>query len=141
MNKEHCVCCGSEIPEGRQHCIICGYKAKKKQTNYDRTMKYNKLVRDKIPEIIRKSGKVPFYTIKKDFRLLEQKLNEEVAEYHESKSVEELADILEVVFALCKASGCSVLKLYKTYLKKHFERGSFSKGIFLKGVEEWAQND
>ena len=33
---ERCVCCGNEIPEGRQVCFICGYKAEKKKTNYDR---------------------------------------------------------------------------------------------------------
>lgn len=35
-NTELCVCCGKEIPEGRQYCVICGYKAKHKKINYDR---------------------------------------------------------------------------------------------------------
>ena len=35
-NAERCVCCGREIPEGKQYCIMCGHKAEKKQTNYDR---------------------------------------------------------------------------------------------------------
>ena len=60
---------------------------------------YNKLVRDKIPEIMLASGVKPVtktlnpeeYTL-----FLEKKLDEEVAEYHKDKNVEELADILEV---------------------------------------------
>lgn len=102
-------------------------------------MKYNKLVRDKIPQIIEKCGKKPIYkTLKKDFLpfFLDLKLDEEVAEYHESKSIEELADILEVVFALCIESGHSVEELHKIYMHKHNERGGFLKGIFLEGVDD-----
>ena len=66
-------------------------------------MQYNKLVRGKIPEIIRDQGEMP------DFRILEQdeytrrleaKLDEEVAEFHRDKNLEELGDILEVTFSL-----------------------------------------
>jgi predicted amidophosphoribosyltransferase len=32
-NTDYCVCCGNEIPEGRQVCVICGYKVNKKKTN------------------------------------------------------------------------------------------------------------
>lgn len=103
-------------------------------------MKHNKLVRDKIPEIIEKSGKKPVYTHVRDnvpyFDLLNQKLDEEVAEYRESTSLEELADILEVIYALCEAAGYDVEDLLTIYKNKHEERGGFSKGIFLVEVEE-----
>lgn len=103
-------------------------------------IKHNKLVRDKIPEIIEKSGKKPIYTSIQDvpafIALLEQKLDEEVAEFHESKNMEELADILEVVFALCENLGYSIGNLQTVCESKHDERGGFSKGILLVGVED-----
>ena len=102
-------------------------------------MKYNKLVRAKIPEIIVKDGKSPVCRFLKESEMqhfLEEKLNEEVAEYHESKSIEELADILEVVYALCRAGGNSIEELMQINLKKRNERGGFSKGIVLLEVTE-----
>ena len=71
---------------------------------------YNKLVRDKIPEIIRASGKTcTTATLSQaDYQqMLDQKLYEELAEYQESKSTEELADLLEVIEATALARGCS----------------------------------
>lgn len=106
-------------------------------------MKYNKLVRDKIPDIIEKSGQKPiFHTVDKALLplCLRMKLNEEVLEYNESECIEELADILEVVYALCEASGNSIKRLHKLYRQKHKERGGFSKGIFLKEVVTNAHN-
>lgn len=70
----------------------------------------------------------------KEYRIsLEKKLDEEVAEYHESKELEELADILEVVCALCSAQGHSADELMRIYEKKHIERGGFSKEDFFVG--------
>ena len=65
-----------------------------------------KLVRDKIPEIIKDAGKEPITITLSESEYLEEldkKLNEEVAEYQADKSIEEIADILEVIFAICKA--------------------------------------
>jgi predicted house-cleaning noncanonical NTP pyrophosphatase (MazG superfamily) len=96
--------------------------------------KYNKLVRDKIPEIMLASGAKPVTKIldDKEYTLyLEKKLDEEVAEYHRDKNLEELADILEVVYALCENSGHSVDELSSVYSKKHNARGGFAKRIFL----------
>lgn len=102
-------------------------------------MKYNKLVRDKIPEIIEKSGKRPIYALIDDdvkyMRLLSQKLDEEVAEFHESRNIEELADILEVVYGLCEGMGYSVEDLQTVRQNKFNERGGFSKGIYLVEVK------
>ncbi|MBD5514258.1 MAG: nucleoside triphosphate pyrophosphohydrolase [Lachnospiraceae bacterium] len=97
-------------------------------------MDYNKLVRDSIPEIIAAQGEKPIIRVMDDKEYiisLEKKLDEEVAEYHESKEIEELADVLEVIYALCEAKGHSVDELMMVYEKKHIERGGFSKRIFL----------
>lgn len=102
-------------------------------------MEFNKLVRDKIPEIISNSGKTPIIRILDDIEyvsFLEKKLDEEVAEYRESKEIEELADVLEVVYALCNAQGHSVEELMDIYQKKHEERGGFSEKILLIRNEE-----
>ena len=64
-------------------------------------------------------------------QILEEKLEEEVAEFHESNQLDELAGILEVVYALSEAQGRSVDELMAAYRKKHEERGGFSKKIFL----------
>lgn len=70
-----------------------------------------KLVRDRIPEIIRNDGKKPIIEILSNeeyLKELDKKLNEEVAEYQADKSIEEMADILEVLYAVCEARGHSV---------------------------------
>ena len=71
---------------------------------------YNKLVRNRIPELIESQFEFPEYIILDDKsyeRMLEEKLDEEVREYHQDKTIEELADILEVVIALCESRGFS----------------------------------
>ena len=97
-------------------------------------MEYNNLVRDKIPEIIRKQGEMPHIRIldrEAYTRCLEQKLDEEVTEYHTDKTAEELADILEVAFALAENMGCTREELLALCRKKHEERGGFRERIFL----------
>ena len=102
-------------------------------------MVYNKLVRDKIPEIIEKQGQKPTIRILEEeeyIQALEQKLDEEVDEFHRDKNTEELADILEVVFALAKTLDCSVDELMQVYQKKHDARGGFEQRIFLISKED-----
>ena len=73
---------------------------------------YYKLVRDRIPEIIESDGKSCICETLSDMEylnLLDEKLNKELLEYQESKSLEELADLLEVVQAVVKARGCWML--------------------------------
>ena len=101
-------------------------------------MIYNKLVRDNIPAIIEAQGETPHFCTLSDaeFHLaLEQKLDEEVGEYHRDKTAEELADILEVVYALAATAGCSREQLIEIYQKKHDTRGGFEKRIFLISKE------
>ncbi|MEA4823923.1 MAG: nucleoside triphosphate pyrophosphohydrolase [Clostridiaceae bacterium] len=97
-------------------------------------MEHNKLVRDKIPDIIRTTGEEALTRILPDDEyktLLERKLDEEVCEYHESRELEELADILEVVYALCEVHGNSIEELTSVYQKKHKARGGFAEKVFL----------
>lgn len=101
--------------------------------------KYDKLVRDNIPEIIHKNGKsVQFRSLSaSEFsEYLHRKLDEEVAEFHETPSLEELADITEVIYALAETHGYSVFDLGRMRRRKLFEKGGYVKRICLEGVEE-----
>ena len=97
-------------------------------------MQFNKLVRDKIPEILEAKGS----TIKTDvcddqeyLKRLREKLQEEVTEFLEDDTVEELADVLEVVYALAKAKHISKEDLEKVRIQKAEKRGAFDKKIIL----------
>ena len=99
---------------------------------------YHKLVRDKIPEIIRNGGEVPKVRILEQeeyLACLEKKLDEEVTEFHQDKNAEELADILEVVYALAEGIGCSKDELLSLCDQKRAARGGFEKRIFLISKE------
>ena len=100
-------------------------------------IKYNKLVRDKIPEIIKKSGKHCETKVLSDteyLNMLDRKLEEELEEYN--KDIEELADLLEVIFAVAEAKGYSLMELEQVRQKKATERGRFKQKILLKKVFE-----
>lgn len=101
---------------------------------------YDKLVRDKIPEIIEKSGKqckTEILSDEKYLEMIDKKLNEELAEYHEDQNIEELADLLEAIYAATKARGYSIEDLEKVRAKKAEKRGGFDKKILLiKVIEE-----
>ena len=94
-----------------------------------------KLVRDKIPEIIEnKTGKRPRMRIadEKEFEnLLLEKLREETNEFISSSNKEELADILEVIHAILKAKGWSFDEIEKIRSEKFKERGGFEKRIVI----------
>lgn len=96
-----------------------------------------KLVRDKIPEIIKGDGKEPiFYIADSDeysFTLL-QKLNEEVEEFRGNNNVEELADIMEVIYAIAEHKVFGKEKLESIRLIKASERGIFKNRFILKGI-------
>lgn len=101
-------------------------------------MIYNKLVRDRIPQIIEANGgKAKYITLSDEdfFAELEKKLDEEVGEYHRDKTLEELADILEVVYALAATAGCSYDELLNLYQKKHEARGGFEQKCYLISSE------
>ncbi len=98
-------------------------------------MQYNKLVRDKIPEIIKSKGKIPVVRFAGDseyFEKLKQKLLEETSEFLEKEKEEELADILEAVYAICDYKKIKKSSLEKLRKKKAIERGAFKKRIILE---------
>ena len=102
-------------------------------------MTYHKLIRDKIPEIIERSGKTCRYEIMSDEeyqKALDEKLTEELSEYRESGAIEELADLLEVIYAVVRARGYTVDELIKARKKKEAERGGFLKKLRLLEVIE-----
>ena len=99
---------------------------------------YNKLVRDKIPEMIRSQGETPHIRILEQLEYtacLEAKLDEEVCEFHRDRNLEELADILEVVYALTEDLGYTRQELDKVCERKHEARGGFRERTFLISKE------
>ena len=101
-------------------------------------MEYNKLVRDKIPEIIKNSSKIPIIHAANDEEYLEklkEKLQEEVKEFLEEDNIEELADILEVIYAL-KDFKFKQEDLEEIREKKKEQRGGFKDKIILEKVED-----
>ena len=102
-------------------------------------MKYSKLVRDRIPEIIKASGKSCVTEILSDkayLRLVDAKLDEELAEYHSDQNIEELADLLEVIYAAAMARGYTLEQLESVRAAKAEKRGAFANKILLKEVIE-----
>ena len=103
---------------------------------------YNKLVRDRIPEIIEGKGEKPVIRILDDVEYkteLETKLNEE---YHEvlgtttsEERIEELADMLEIIDALARLEGKSLDEVLEVAKEKKLKRGGFEKRIFLERVD------
>lgn len=102
-------------------------------------MTHQKLVRDKIPQIIESSGKSCRIRILSDAEyliMLGKKLQEELTEYLESGSMEEIADLLEVIRAVVKARGSSMEEVEKIRRDKAERRGEFGEKIFLVDVSE-----
>lgn len=102
-------------------------------------IKYEKAVRDKIPEIIKSSGKN--CNVKKlddsEFLIqLEKKLLEELNEYQESKDVEELADVLEAIYRISELKGVVPDELDKIRQKKAEQRGKFDDNLFLVDADK-----
>lgn len=105
-------------------------------------MKYHKLVRDRIPEIIEASGKTCKIEILSDeeyLRMVDAKLDEELTEYHKDQNIEELADLMEVIYAAAIARGYTLEQLEAIRLEKAIQRGSFEKKILLLEVFEKEQ--
>lgn len=99
---------------------------------------YDKLVRDKIPSIIEADGRSCDVVVaeKCDMaNLLERKLEEEVNEYLKDKNLDELADVMEVLFGLAYNLGYSEDDLLEKRRIKYEERGGFKDGIVLKVIK------
>lgn len=98
---------------------------------------YDKLVRDKIPDIIEDSGKKCVTSVLSEeeyLKKIDEKLAEELKEYYKDRNLEELADLVEVIYAAAKARGYTLEELELCRKKKASERGTFEKKILLKNV-------
>jgi len=95
---------------------------------------HNKLIRDKIPEIIERAGDKPITHLAGDeeyWEKLKQKLQEEVDEFIKKSTPEELADILEVIEAIEEYKKFNRKEILKLKDKKAKQRGKFKKKIIL----------
>ena len=105
-------------------------------------MSYGKLVRDNIPNIIKKNGEEPVTRVlsESEYKIeLEKKLLEECKEVIEAKDdsrIEELADLLEVMIALGKVEGKTFEDIMVLCEVKRMQRGSFEQKIYLEDVQK-----
>lgn len=106
-------------------------------------MIYNKLVRDRIPEIIEKSGKQPIYRVLDGEELkkaLKAKLVEETQELVNAETkeqmIEEMADVLAVLNAMRKVFGIEYADVQTMRHCKAIDKGAFFNGIYLEEVKE-----
>ncbi len=97
-------------------------------------MKYNKLVRDNIPERIQQKGEKVVTHVASDeeyWNKLIEKLGEEIKEFKKSENIEELADILEVLQAIANYKGFDKKEVRRVMQKKSKEKGKFDRRIIL----------
>ena len=128
----------------KNNCVCKGFayyheKAQERINAMKKRMVHNKLVRDRIPEIVEASGRICITEVLPNdayIQALDAKLSEELAEYQQSKSLEELADLLEVMGAVVKARGYTWDDLTRVRKEKRAQRGAFDQRIFLKEVIE-----
>ena len=99
----------------------------------------DKLVRDRIPELIKKDGKVAVVKVVKSnkeyYKRLLEKLKEEINEFIETPNVEEAADVFEVYQAILEFKKINFDEVIDERIKKRFLKGGFDKRIVLREVK------
>jgi len=100
---------------------------------------YNKLVRDRIPEIIEEAGKTA-QVRQDDHKTLRhyaiKKVREEIEEFIENPCAEEAADVMEIMNFICYRAGIHEKSILAEATAKRVERGGFDLGLILDWVEE-----
>lgn len=99
---------------------------------------YNKLVRDKIPEIMRNNGVIPVIRKLQNheyIKELNKKLQEELKEYLDDESIEELADLEEVILAILDYKKVPYEQFEQIRKDKVLKRGAFKEKIYLEREE------
>lgn len=106
---------------------------------------YNKLVRDLIPERIRAIGEAEESRLAIDdeeyWNKLKEKLREEVDEFNENETLKEIADITEVLYAICRFKNIDKEELLSIRKDRLHERGGFEKRIILIASQEYEKRD
>ncbi len=128
---EQCGNCGCELDALYPEALEL---LKKEPNGY----RYGKLVRDRIPDIIRSEGYTPRVRILEEVEYiseLNRKLREETEEYLSDDNPEEIADILEVIEAICAAKGYTQEQIETIKAQKKAERGGFEKKLYLESKE------
>lgn len=100
---------------------------------------YNKLVRDRIPEIIEADGHFCYYHVADDSeykKKLQEKLQEEIAEFLENPSPEEMADVLEVLDAIRKFYDINLDDIKHQKISKKMVRGRFNERYILESTKK-----
>ncbi len=102
-------------------------------------MKQNKLVRDKIPEIMKSEGQNPIVHIADDkeyWKKLKEKIKEEVEEFIESENIEEMADVFEVITAINSVKKWNIEEIIKIQKRKRDKKGGFKDKIILDKINK-----
>lgn len=102
-------------------------------------MKKNKLIRDKIPEIIKSSGRTPLFHIADNEeygKKLYKKLKEETNEFLMTNDASELVDILEVMYAIATRMGLSIEQVEHLRIEKARKNGAFQNKVILDAIEK-----
>ena len=105
---------------------------------------YHKLIRDRIPELIEEDGQICVTRVlgpQEYLEMLDAKLDEELAEYHKDQNLEELADLMEVIYAAAEARGFTGEQLEQVRLEKKAKRGAFCKRLLLMEVRDCEKSD